>query len=131
MLQKWQDITSCQNERAGLCRSCRVEGENDRLSSHFILLNARLNRTYRNREEGIITLDQFEITQNRIYSSVKNFIQNLDKHPVEKKNPQIFLGDSFYDRSNQMTENGLLPIILFIQVLILIGIGVLIYLSMN
>ncbi|MFK8101157.1 MAG: hypothetical protein AB8G15_01480 [Saprospiraceae bacterium] len=90
---------------------------NHELFNQALLLEAQRNTILRYKEEELITKEQFNVERNKLQKALNEFINNLDS-PVKKETP-----------SKKSSKKQLLKLILVVQLLILLGIGILIYMQ--
>lgn len=101
---------------------------NTRLHSEVFALKVVRNLGLNHKEKGLITTEEFTVHQNRSAHSLKIIIENLDK-PFEDIYAKKDAFEKIYNPS-QVSYSYFLQIIFFVQILILIGIGILIYLNL-
>jgi len=96
-----------------------LENVDTDLYKEALFIQTRRAVLNKDNEEQIITKEQFIVHRNRLQKSLNEFINNLDS-PRHIKTHR-----------NSLTEKQLLRAILIVQILILFGIGILIYMRVN
>jgi len=88
--------------------------DND-LFNQVILFEGNRNALLRDKKEKLITSEQFQVQQNLQRKAISVFINDLDAPKQKESTPY------------KVSEKQLLKWILFFQLLILLGVGILIY----
>ena len=95
----------------------RLEKVDNALYNEVIFFEAKRNMILRDKKEGLMTIEQFDVYRNIQLKALSSFIDSLDE-PKQKETSKISL-----------SKKQLLLVILLIQILILLGVGILIYLQ--
>jgi len=105
-----------------------LKGVNHRLYNEILSLKGSQNLIIDHKEKGLITTEEFVVYQNRKMHGLKIIVENLDK-PFEDTYVKSIEFDRIFNpsKSSDSSNEGFLLVIFFVQVLILIGIGILIY----
>ena len=105
-----------------------LTGVDDRLHHKFSHLKSMRNLHVYHKRQGFITTDEFIVAQNRGLYALKSLIEDLDQ-PFVGNNAKEDIFEKMYGSlvTTDSSKGGFLMLILCVQVLILIGIGILIY----